>query len=656
MPVNASMSTAVRAVRAAFLLLLLCIIAMEIAAAEEPSVDPPERVARLSHADGEVSVAPAGTDGWAEAALNRPLTSGDRLWVEGRARAEVQVGAALVHLDANTGFGFLELDDDVVQMSLTEGVATVHVFSRGENDVLQVETPNGRVSLLHPGEYTIEVVPEDDATIVSVRSGAAEVLAGEESHAVGKGQALSFQGGDTVEVEKQRLAARSDFETWANDRARDRQEPESGRYVSSGVTGYEDLDDHGEWIYEREYGYVWRPMYVTVDWAPYRYGRWVWIAPWGYTWIDSAPWGFAPFHYGRWAHIHNRWCWVPGPRHLRPMYSPAVVGWTGDAGTLIGWFPLGPRDVFVPGYRHSPRYVRLVNERNSRFVNDRELRAVGSRTGFTPDYRFGHDRGAITVADRGRFLAGRPLDAARSRTDDRDIDRWRPQARPPALTPYRESVLGGTPRPALRAQRDRQRETGYRQPTRIPFEAERRAIEANGGRPPSRGELRDGPKRGDDFRGTAWLAQHDVQRRSSAAQSTPTSESPRALHELGAIRQPLPSGERTWRTQQPDRQTDRDRNRVRASADPERLRQPDAPLRASTSSWRSSGDSSAQDRSQRDRNAWRTQESQPAARREAPARVERSPQATPSQSPAPRTEGNSRSNSAGRPTTRTDTR
>ena len=68
--------------------------------------------------------------------------------------------------------------------------------------------------------------------------------------------------------------------------------------------------------------------YVAAGWAPYRYGRWAWVSPWGWTWIDDARWGFAPFHYGRWAYASNRWCWVPGPRYVHAVYAPALVAWT----------------------------------------------------------------------------------------------------------------------------------------------------------------------------------------------------------------------------------------------------------------------------------------------------------------------------------------
>ncbi|MGO8013232.1 DUF6600 domain-containing protein, partial [Rhizobium ruizarguesonis] len=81
--------------------------------------------------------------------------------------------------------------------------------------------------------------------------------------------------------------------------------------VSREVIGYRDLDTYGTWYSEPEYGHVWRPTLLVDDWAPYRYGRWIWVAPWGWTWIDDAPWGFAPSHYGRWAYLRHRWYWVP---------------------------------------------------------------------------------------------------------------------------------------------------------------------------------------------------------------------------------------------------------------------------------------------------------------------------------------------------------
>ena len=135
------------------------------------------------------------------------------------------------------------------------------------------------------------------------------------------------------------LGGPDEFDSWSLER--DRRDAARGvfarppQYVSPEVTGYQDLDDNGSWSSEPEYGYVWTPRRVAADWSPYRYGRWVWVAPWGWTWIDDAPWGYAPFHYGRWAHVRNRWCWVPGPRHVRAVYAPALVGWVGSPGVGV---------------------------------------------------------------------------------------------------------------------------------------------------------------------------------------------------------------------------------------------------------------------------------------------------------------------------------
>ncbi|MET0660358.1 MAG: DUF6600 domain-containing protein, partial [Steroidobacteraceae bacterium] len=492
-----------------------------------------------------------------------------------------------------------------------------------------------KVTLLHPGEYTIAVDTDRDETVVTVRNGEAEMLAGDDSHVIRADEALVVRGLENPVVESRDAADRTAFEQWAVARDRELQETESSRYVSSEVIGHEDLDSHGEWIHERDYGYVWRPLYVSVDWAPYRYGRWVWIAPWGYTWVDDARWGFAPFHYGRWAHLHNRWCWVPGPRHLRPVYSPALVGWTGGAGTRVGWFPLGPRDVFVPGYRHSPRYVRRVNECNTRWFDRSALRNLDARHGTRNDFRFAREPNAITMVDRDRFLAGRSLSGARFGLDARDVDNWRGQSRPPALTPYRESVLGGTARTAQfemrNADRQRQQFPRYRMPSRIPFEAERRTIEANGGEPPSRAQLldrstHDGPKRTDDFRGQVWRAQREQANRTRALTTAETSTAaPRALHELGTVRSPLPQAERTWRTQRPDSAIDsveRDRQTRAQAREQDRGRQRDSGARADTSSrsWNSGQGDMMRERVQRDRSSPRM--AQPVERSQ-PPRIER---------------------------------
>lgn len=473
-----------------------------------PVVDPPSRVARIGFVEGEVTVAPAGTEEWAEAVLNRPLTSGDRVWTENGARAELQIGSAAVYLDGDTGFGFIELDDGVLQASLTEGAATLRVRRLAEGETIQVETPHSTVFLNHVGEYHLEVDKASDRTIVKTRSGEAEVRGGEQRFTVRANERGVFAGIENLTGHVEPLGPRTAFENWANDRDARNERSESAKYVSRDVIGYEDLDDNGEWISEPEYGYVWRPRYVAYDWAPYRYGRWAYVSPWGWSWIDDARWGFAPFHYGRWAHVRNRWCWVPGPRHIRPVYAPALVGWVGGPsvgvsvsfGSGIGWYPLGPRDFYYPGYRHTPRYGRYVNVSNTIIVNNNYY--YGSRRRPPPNFDYRRYPHAVTAVSRHEFVGGRPINGRWLRVDENNLRRWRAENQPPAIAPYRESVLAGQTR---QPPRDLERFRGGRQGDffagRVPFHAERQAIETNGGRPLSRAELQDrNPKRGGDFR------------------------------------------------------------------------------------------------------------------------------------------------------------
>ena len=56
------------------------------AAAHAAYDDPPGRVARVNLLDGTGAIQLAGTDSWIDNLLNRPLTGGDKLWIEAGSR------------------------------------------------------------------------------------------------------------------------------------------------------------------------------------------------------------------------------------------------------------------------------------------------------------------------------------------------------------------------------------------------------------------------------------------------------------------------------------------------------------------------------------------------------------------------------------------
>src|SRR6185437_7936302 len=137
--------------------------------------DPPDRVARLNYFSGNVSMEPAGIDQWAPADLNRPFTTGDYLFTDQGARAELHLDTAAMRMDSNTSFGFLNLNDQTVQIKLTEGDMYFRLHDLGPNQVFEVDTPNAAVTLLRDGTYRFRVDPNGTMSFVVVRAGEAEV-------------------------------------------------------------------------------------------------------------------------------------------------------------------------------------------------------------------------------------------------------------------------------------------------------------------------------------------------------------------------------------------------------------------------------------------------------------------------------------------------
>jgi hypothetical protein len=166
---------------------------------------------------------------------------------------------------------------------------------------------------------------------------------------------------------------------------------------------------------------VWYPRAVVADWAPYRYGHWTNLQPWGWTWVDDAPWGFAVSHYGRWGWIGGRWGWVPGAIVSRPVWAPALVAWGGGSGwnwnvsvgssVSYGWVPLAPAEVYVPWYRVSPRYCNNVNVAhitNVTVINN-YYQNPGSQA-----FANAQVPGAVSAAAAGAAFAGRTFPVASS--------------------------------------------------------------------------------------------------------------------------------------------------------------------------------------------------------------------------------------------------
>ncbi|WLI88215.1 branched-chain amino acid ABC transporter substrate-binding protein [Massilia sp. R2A-15] len=369
--------------------------------------DPPSRVARLAYVSGPVSFAPAGDNVWENAALNRPLIPGDRLWVEPGARDEIQLGGAALRMSGGTLVTLLGNDDRATQLQLSQGRLNIHVRRLRPNDVFEIDTPNLALSIREPGDYRVEVDPNGDATMVAVRRGQAEAYGDGNAYRLAAGQAYSFGGTDLRDARYARPLA-DEFDRWSDSRDRRIEQARSVRYVSQDLVGYEDLDDQGTWRVVPDYGNVWMPAHVGRDWAPYRDGHWSYVQPWGWTWIDDAPWGYAVSHYGRWARFNDGWGWVPGPRAASPVYAPALVAFVNiGSGSYaprerpVAWFPLAPREVYRPSYRASPNYITNINITNT-VVDRRHISRDDRRVEYA-------NRRAVTAVPANAFAQAQPV-------------------------------------------------------------------------------------------------------------------------------------------------------------------------------------------------------------------------------------------------------
>ncbi len=332
--------------------------------------DPPGRVGRVAEVRGQAWMREGGQGEWFELQRNRPVTGGDRLSTDRDSRLTLQIGSTTVRLDSRTEVAVQRLDDDRIDLMLTSGSAVVRLREPEVIREFALQTRDG--SLLPRSTGLFRLDRQEFDTQVSALSGELQFNASDRNLNLRAGQRVVLRQapGDRQSDLNWAAVADDDFERWARFEDGNEAPRAERRHVSPEMTGAEDLDRHGDWDQHPEYGAVWAPRVVAVGWAPYRYGRWVMVRPWGWTWIDDAPWGFAPFHYGRWVSWGGRWCWAPGGYVRRPVYAPAMVGWVGGSGVSVSvtvggpsgaWVPLAPREVYVPYYRHSPAYWQSVN-------------------------------------------------------------------------------------------------------------------------------------------------------------------------------------------------------------------------------------------------------------------------------------------------------
>jgi hypothetical protein len=281
-----------------------------LAASGLASGDQPERIARLSYAEGDVAF--RGADEVAPSALpDRPLSAGDRITTARDGRAELALGNATLRLDEDSAITVADLDASAVRIELTAGTASLHLRELFEDETYELATLNTTIAFRAPGEYRVDITASD-ATDLTVRAGNAEVATAGGPVRVADGQRVRLEGrAEFASLVTPRAA--DEFDDWVLER--EVQLAEAAPPVDETSEYYEDetLDEHGEWSDDPSYGRVWMPNYAYGGYDPFRYGHWQYNG-YGYSWYDPMPWSGYTSHHGRWVRHQDRWCWVPDRR------------------------------------------------------------------------------------------------------------------------------------------------------------------------------------------------------------------------------------------------------------------------------------------------------------------------------------------------------
>ena len=396
---------------------------------QNPAPTPP----RLSYTSGEVSFWRPGGEDWAPAQVNTPLAPGDQLYTGNRGNLEVQIDSrSFVRAWGDSQLGLENHEPDFLQIKVAAGHVSLDLRALDGGRTVELDTPAAAFTIERPGYYRVDVAP-DRTSFVTRRGGTASMTpAGGQAVSIAASEQVVLAGTGTAAVQTFVAPEQDVWDRWNYARTEALVDTVSARYVPQTVSGVDDLDQHGNWRVVPEYGSVWVPEGVATDWAPYTTGRWVWDPRFGWSWVDTAPWGWAPYHYGRWVHLDRVWAWAPGPVIVRPVYAPALVAFFGAPGIrvsigapFVSWVALGWGEPCVPWWGRpgfvgrawwggwgGPRVVNNVVVNRTTVVNVTNINS----------YRNVNVRNAVVAVRPDRFGRGSVGEARIRQVDTRQLE------------------------------------------------------------------------------------------------------------------------------------------------------------------------------------------------------------------------------------------
>ncbi|HEX6126524.1 MAG TPA: FecR domain-containing protein, partial [Pyrinomonadaceae bacterium] len=277
-------------VRWAFLTLAVLIGGTSVFANETDDYVPEvtDRVARVSFVQGDVQIRRAESQDWEVVVLNLPIVEGDEIATDGNGRFEIQFNSHThLRVAENSQIKILSLKDEGIAISVPLGTISLRANELDSGrSYFEIDAPKTTVSIQKSGMYRVEAgVPDSLEVFVSALDGGeARVYSSDAGFTIKNGRRAKIfiagsQLGEWETADATQLI--DEFDKWTFDRdeiiAQRLRDAHYDRYYDRDIYGAEDLNDHGEWVYTRKYGYVWRPYRNSInqysDWSPYRYGQ-----------------------------------------------------------------------------------------------------------------------------------------------------------------------------------------------------------------------------------------------------------------------------------------------------------------------------------------------------------------------------------------------
>ena len=217
-----------------FVLLMLVLAVGSAEAQTRPyPYNPPERMARVQYMSGQVSVAPCEGNDWVAAALNQPLQPPICIWADKDSRAELNVGYAFIRMGAETSVSLNTVNRGTVQFRVNQGVSSLSVRYLFPGEIYEIDTPNTTLTLMKAGVYRVNVLPDQDQTLVTVRKGSIAATGQGPSVKINAGQQVRFQNKASMQHATEKAPPPDGFDDWVNVRDQrlwGRQPPPFGVY------------------------------------------------------------------------------------------------------------------------------------------------------------------------------------------------------------------------------------------------------------------------------------------------------------------------------------------------------------------------------------------------------------------------------------------